>query len=181
MHTLDALTDDGTAAIVEFPGILYRGGAEQKIRKYLVDHNYIETIIQLPENMFYGVSIATCILILNRDKNDHSIQFIDASDRYVHEGNKNKLSDTDIDFIIETFADREDVPHVSKVVDQKTIAGEGYNLAVSTYVEKKDDRPDTDIDDLNARLADTVANENQLRTDIDAIIDELAKDWEAQK
>lgn len=181
MHILDALADDGTAAIVEFPGILYRGGAEQKIRKYLVDHNYIETIIQLPENMFYGVSIATCILILNRDKNDHSIQFIDASDRYVHEGNKNKLSDADIDFITETFADREDVPHVSKVVDQKTIAGEGYNLAVSTYVEKKDDRPDTDIDDLNARLADTVANENQLRTDIDAIIDELTKDWEAQK
>lgn len=182
MHILDALADNGTAAIVEFPGILYRGGAEQKIRKYLVDHNYIETIIQLPENMFYGVSIATCILILNRNNNDHHIQFIDASDRYVHEGNKNKLSDADIDFIVKTFADREDdIPHVSKVVDEKTIAGEGYNLAVSTYVEKKDDRPDTDIDDLNARLADTVANENRLRTDIDAIIDELAKDWEAQK
>lgn len=182
MHILDALADDGTAAIVEFPGILYRGGAEQKIRKYLVDHNYIETIIQLPENMFYGVSIATCILILNRDKNDHCIQFIDASDRYVHEGNKNKLSDDDINFIVETFADREDdVPHISKVVDNETVAGEGYNLAVSTYVEKKDDRPDTDIDDLNNRLADTVANENKLRSDIDAIIDELAKDWEAQK
>lgn len=182
MHILKALNDSGTAAIVEFPGILYRGGAEQKIRKYLVEHDCIETIIQLPENMFYGVSIATCILILNMDKNDHQyIQFIDASDRYVHEGNKNKLSDDDINFIVETFADREDIPHVSKVVDKETIAAEGYNLAVSTYVEKKDDRPETDIDDLNARLADTVANENQLRTDIDAIIDELAKDWETQK
>lgn len=178
MHTLDALTDDGTAAIIEFPGVLYRGGAEQKIRKYLVDHNYIETIIQLPENMFYGVSIATCVLILNKDKDDYDIQFIDASDRCVHEGNKNKLSDADIDFIVETFAGREDIPHISKVVDKETIAGEGYNLAVSTYVEKKDDRHDTDIDDLNARLADTIANVDRLSADLDAIIDELAKDWE---
>ena len=181
MHTLDALTDDGTAAIIEFPGVLYRGGAEQKIRKYLVDHNYIETIIQLPENMFYGVSIATCVLILNKDKDDHDIQFIDASNRYEHDGNKNKLSDADIDFIVGTFAGREDIPHVSKIVDNETIAGEGYNLAVSTYVEKKDVRHDTDIDALNIQLADTIANVKQLSTDIDAIIDELTKDWEAQK
>ena len=178
MHTLDALADDGTAAIIEFPGVLYRGGAEQKIRKYLVDHNYIETIIQLPENMFYGVSIATCVLILNKDKNDYDIQFIDASDRYEHDGNKNKLSDADIDFIVKTFADREDIPYISKVVDKETIAGEGYNLAVSTYVEKKDDRHDTDIDALNIQLADTIANVKQLSTDIDAIINELAKDLE---
>ena len=172
MHILYSLADDGTAAIVEFPGVLYRGGAEQKIRKYLVDHNYIAAIIQLPENMFYGVSIATCILILNKGK---------ADDEYVHEGNKNKLSDADIDFITKTVADRKDITHVSKIVDKETIAGEEYNLAVSTYVEKKDDRPDIDIDDLNARLADTVASENKLRADIDAIIDEFVKEWEAQK
>lgn len=178
MHALDSLADDGTAAIIEFPGVLYRGGAEQKIRKYLVDHNYIETIIQLPENMFYGVSIATCVLILNKDKDDYDIQFIDASDRYEHEGNKNKLSDADIDFITETFAGREDIPYISKIVDKETIAGEGYNLAVSTYVEKKDNRPDTDIDTINTKLADTIANVDRLSTDLDAIIDELAKDWE---
>ena len=99
----------------------------------------------------------------------------------MHEGNKNKLSDADIDFITKTVADRKDITHVSKIVDKETIAGEEYNLAVSTYVEKKDDRPDIDIDDLNARLADTVASENKLRADIDAIIDEFVKEWEAQK
>ncbi len=173
MHMLAWLSTEGTAAIVEFPGVLYRGGKEQKIRQYLIDNNYVDTVIQLPANLFFGVTIATCIIVLRKSKKENKTLFIDASQLFVHEGNKNKLSPENIEAIVQEYANRTAIKHFSAVVDNARIAENSYNLSVSSYVEPEDTRPKTDIRELNARIARIVERENQLRAEIDAIIREL--------
>jgi type I restriction enzyme M protein len=173
MHMLSWLSTEGTAAIVEFPGVLYRGGAEMKIRKYLIDNNYVDTVIQLPANLFFGVTIATCIIVLKKSKRENKTLFIDASNLFVHEGNKNKLSPQNIADIVEEYAQRNQVKHFSALVDNQAIAANGYNLSVSSYVEAEDTRPQTDIEELNRRIATIVERECVLRKEIDEIIKEL--------
>lgn len=173
MHMLSWLSEKGTAAIVEFPGVLYRGGAEQKIRKYLVENNYIDTVIQLPANLFFGVSIATCIIVLKKCKKESKTLFIDASQRFVHEGNKNKLSPDDIKAILDEFIERKEVKHFSALVDNRAILDNDCNLSVSSYVEAEDTKPKTDIVELNERIERIVQRENVLRAEINKIIAEL--------
>ena len=174
MHILSMLSDTGKAAVVMFPGVLYRGGAEEKIRKYLVDNNYIESIIQLPENMFYGVGISTCIITLSKCKKDNNILFIDASKMYIRDGNKNALSEQNINDITKLAADRTNVPNIAQLIANDKLGGENhYNLGVSTWVEKKDNRKQTDIKALNKHIDDIVKNEQELRNQINDIINEL--------
>ena len=173
MHITSWLSSDGTAAVVSFPGVLYRGGAEAKIRKYLVDSNFIDAVIQLPDNLFFGTSIATCIIVIRKSKKEAKTLFIDASKEFVHEGNKNKLSDANIQTILDEWVNREEVKHFSTVVDNNTIAENGYNLSVSTYIEQKDTREKVNIVKLNAELKEIVEKENKLRAEIDQIIAEL--------
>lgn len=175
LHALNYLSARGRAAIVCFPGIFYRGGAEQKIRKYLVDSNYVETVIALPPNLFYGTSIAVNILVLSKHKSDTRTQFIDASgeDFFKKETNNNVLTDEQIAHIVQLFADKEELPHVVAMVDKKTIAENDYNLSVSSYVEARDTREVIDIVALNAEIAQTVERITELRHKIDAIVNEL--------
>jgi type I restriction enzyme M protein len=173
MHSLSWLASNGTAAIVCFPGIMYRGGAEQKIRKYLIDNNFVDCVIQLPDNLFYGTSIATCIMVLKKNKTDNSTLFIDASKQCVKVTNNNKLSEDNINSIIKYFTDRVDVDYISKLVPNSKIAEEDYNLSVSTYVEQEDTREVIDIVELNKKISDIVARENVLRAEIDKIISEI--------
>lgn len=178
LHSLSYLSGRGRAAIVCFPGIFYRGGAERKIRKYLVDNNYIETIISLPPNLFYGTSIAVNILVLSKHKiNNTKIQFIDASgeDFFTKQTNNNILEDEHIKKIIDIFDKKEDVPYIAKSVDNNLIAENDYNLSVSSYIEVKDTRPQIDIKELNERIRRIVARENELRTEINKIVAELDK------
>jgi type I restriction enzyme M protein len=173
MHMLSWLSTSGTAAIVNFPGVLYRGGAEQKIRKYLIDNNYIDAVIQLPPDLFFGTTIATCIMVLKKSKKDNSTLFIDASAEFVREGNKNKLSEQNREKILNTFKDRNDIPHFAKLVTNQTIAENDYNIAVSTYVAQKDDREEVDIKKLNAEIEQIVARQAELRKAIDEIVKDL--------
>lgn len=173
MHSLSWLATNGTASIVCFPGILYRGGAEQKIRRYLVDNNFIDCIIQLPDNLFFGTSIATCIMVLKKSKKDNSILFIDASKECVKVTNNNKLTDENIEHIIKIFTDRKDIDYVAKLVSNTEIEENDYNLSVSTYVEKEDTREKIDIVELNKQIEEIVAKENTLRAEIDKIIKEI--------
>ena len=173
MHSLSWLATNGTASIVCFPGILYRGGAEQKIRKYLVDNNFIDCIIQLPDNLFFGTSIATCIMVLKKSKKDNSILFIDASKEFVKVTNNNKLTDENIENIVKIFTDRKDIEYVAKLVPNTEIGENDYNLSVSTYVEKEDTREKIDIVELNKKIQEIVAKENTLRAEIDKIIKEI--------
>lgn len=173
MHMLSWLASDGTAAIVEFPGVLYRGGAEQKIRQYLIDNNYVNAVIQLPANLFFGVSIATCIIVINRCPTDNNVLFIDASEEFVHEGNKNKLTPDNIRRILELYTARADSPHKAALINNQKIAQNGYNLSVNSYVEQEDTREHIDIDQLNAELKQIVARENELRAQIDELIANL--------
>ena len=152
MHILSWLSTSGTAGIVEFPGVLYKGGAEQKIRKYLIDNNYIDTVIQLPPDLFFGTGIATCIIVLKKSKKENNILFIDASEEFVREGNKNKLSEENRKRILDTFKKREDIEYFSKVVDNKDIEENDYNISVSSYVERKDTREVIDIKELNKEI-----------------------------
>ena len=176
MHMLSWLSAQGTAAIVEFPGILYRSGAEQKIRRYLVQNNYVDTVIQLPQNLFFGTSIATCLLILKKNKSDNRVCFIDASNEFGHEGNKNKLTAENIDRIYNAYMTKEEDAHFCHVITTADIEAEEFNLSVSTYVEQEDTREKIDIKELNKRIVEIVAREQQLRTDIDAIVKELEGD-----
>jgi type I restriction enzyme M protein len=176
MHILSWLSSEGTAAIVEFPGILYRGGAEQKIRKYLVQNNYVDTIIQLASNLFFGTSIATCIIVLKKNKSDNRVCFIDASQEFIHEGNKNKLSDSNIERIYNTHMNKIEEAHFSRVVTTADIEAENFNLSVSTYVEQEDTREDVNIEELNTRISEIVKRQNTLRSEIDDIIKELEED-----
>ncbi len=174
MHSLSWLATNGTASIVCFPGILYRGGAEQKIRKYLIDNNFVDCIIQLPDNLFFGTSIATCIMVLKKSKKkDNSTLFIDATKECVKVTNNNKLTDENIENIVKIFTDRKDIDYVSKLVSNKEIGENDYNLSVSTYVEKEDTREKIDIDVLNKEIDEIVARENVLREEIKKIIEEI--------
>lgn len=173
MHSLSWLATNGTASIVCFPGILYRGGAEQKIRRYLIDNNFVDTIIQLPENLFFGTSIATCIMVLKKSKKDNSTLFIDASKECIKVTNNNKLSDENINNILKIFTDREDIEYISKLVSNKEIAENDYNLSVSTYVEKEDTREEIDIVELNREIDEIVIREKELRDEIKKIISEI--------
>lgn len=173
MHSLSWLAANGTAAIVCFPGIMYRGGAEQKIRKYLVDNNYVDAVIQLSGSLFFGTSIATCIMVLKKGKRDNKVMFIDASKEYIKVTNNNKLTPENIDRIVDVFAKREDVAHFSHLADYAEIAENDFNLSVSTYVEPEDTREKIDIVKLNAEISEIVAREQVLRSEIDKIIAEI--------
>ena len=173
MHTDAWLAPNGVAAIVCFPGIMYRSGAEQKIRKYLIDNNRIDAIIHLPENMFYGTSISTCIMVMKKNKTDNKVLFIDASEEFIKETNQNNFSDENLETIMKFYTDRKDVKYKAKLVEYKDIVKAKYNLSVSTYVEKEDKREVVAIDELNKKLDEVVKKENQLRADIDAIIKEI--------
>ena len=173
MHSLAWLSTNGTAAIVCFPGVMYRGGAEKKIRQYLIDNNYVDCIIQLPDNLFFGTSIATCIMVLKKAKKDNCTLFIDATKECIKITNSNKLTEENIQNILDTFTERKDKDYVSKLVSNETIAEGDYNLSVSTYVEQEDKREKVDIVKLNAELKEIVEKENKLRAEIDQIIAEL--------
>jgi type I restriction enzyme M protein len=175
LHALSYLSSKGRAALVCFPGIFYRGGAEQKIRKYLVDNNFVETVISLAPNLFFGTSIAVTILVLSKHKTDNKTQFIDVSGEnfFKKATNNNVLMDEHIERIMEMFDSKEDVEHVAKSVDNQIIAANDYNLSVSSYVEAKDTREKIDIVKLNAEIATTVEKINALRSSIDAILNEI--------
>ena len=173
MHSLSWLATSGTAAIVCFPGVMYRGGAEQKIRKYLIDNNFIDCVIQLPDNLFFGTSIATCVMVLKRSKADNATLFIDASKEFTKVTNSNKLTQENIDTIVAAYAGRKDKQHFTRLVSNSEISEHDYNLSVSTYVEQEDTREKIDIVKLNAEIAEIVAREQVLRDEIDKIIAEI--------
>ena len=173
LHALHYLSSKGRAAIVCFPGIFYRGGAEQKIRKYLVDNNFVETIISLAPNLFYGTSIAVNILVLSKHKTNTNIQFIDAISLFKKETNNNILADEHIDQIMQLFSSKKNIDHLAQSVSLNTIASNDYNLSVSSYVEAKDTREKIDITKVHAELKTTVANINRLRSGIDEITAEI--------
>lgn len=173
MHSLSWLAPNGTAAIVCFPGIMYRGGAEKKIRQYLVDNNFIDCIIQLPSNLFFGTSIATCIMVMKKGKSDSKTLFIDASNECIKVTNNNKLTEDNISRIVEVFAKREVIKHFSYLATLSEISETEYNLSVSTYVEAEDTREKIDIVKLNEEIERIVERENVLRKEIDRIIKEI--------
>ena len=173
MHILKWLAVNGTAAIVEFPGVLYRSGAEQKIRKYLLDNNYVDAVIQLPPDLFFGATIATCIIVLKKSKQDDAVLFIDASAEFTRVGNKNHLAPEHHTKVLDAYVARQNVDHFAKVVPHSVIAENSYNIAVSSYVEREDTRKEVDIRELNAEIARIVARQSRLRTEIDAIVADL--------
>ena len=175
MHSLNHLSNKGRAAIVCFPGIFYRGGAEKTIRQYLVDNNFVEAVISLPDNLFFGTSIATTILVLAKNKLENKTLFIDASKEFKKETNNNVLTDSNIEHIVELFSNYQNVDYKSALVDNDVIGSEqDYNLSVSTYVEQEDTREKIDIDVLNKEIAETVAKIDHLRAEIDKIVEELS-------
>jgi type I restriction enzyme M protein len=176
MHSLTWLATNGTASIVCFPGIMFRGGAEKKIRQYLVEQNFVDAIIQLPINLFYGAAIATCIMVLKKNKSNSDILFIDASEEFVKSGNNNKLTPDNIAHIMEAIISRQDIPHFAQLVSLDQVQENDYNLTVSTYVTPKDTREKVDIVQLNAQIRDIVAKEQQLRDEIDRFIAEIEGD-----
>ncbi|MDD3504574.1 MAG: type I restriction-modification system subunit M [Eubacteriales bacterium] len=176
MHALSWLSTSGTAAIVCFPGVMYRGGAEKKIRKYLIDNNYVDCVIQLSDNLFFGTSIATCIMVLKKSKSENKTLFIDASKESVKVTNNNKLTETNIKKILDAYAEKSDKEHFARLVPNDEIAEQDYNLSVSTYVEQKDTREVIDIIKLNVEIKEIVAREQILREEIDKIIAEIEVD-----
>lgn len=173
MHILSWLAVNGTAAIVEFPGVLYRSGAEQKIRKYLIDNNYVDTVIQLPPDLFFGTTIATCVIVLKKSKADNKTLFIDASAQFVRGGNKNKLTDVNQKAVLRAFTERRDADHFARLIDNSEIAQNDYNLSVTSYVEERDTRVAVEIVELNAEIARIVERQQELRTAIDEIVADL--------
>ena len=173
MHMLAWLSTSGTAAIVEFPGVLYRGGAEQKIRQYLIDNNYIDAVIQLPPDLFFGTTIATCVIVLKKSKKDNATLFIDASAEFVRGGNKNKLTEANQAKILDAYIKRESIKHFARLVKNADIGANEYNIGVSSYVEQEDTREVVDIHALNAKIAKIVARQSELRIAIDAIVADL--------
>ena len=173
LHMLSWLAVNGTAAIVEFPGVLYRGGAERKIRKYLIDNNYVDAVIQLPPDLFFGTTIATCVVVLKKSKKTNEVLFIDASAEFVRGGNKNKLTGTNQQRILDAFISREDVEYFAKVVPNSEIADRDYLISVSSYVDGDDTREVVDIAALNAEIVQIVARQQELRAAIDAIVADL--------
>lgn len=177
MHMLSWLSAKGTAAIVEFPGVLYRSGAEGKIRKYLIDNNFVDTVIQLPSDLFFGTSIATCILVLKKNKTDNSILFVDASEECVRNTNKNKLSDANIENILSLLKNRVDVENKAIVVPNEEIAENDYNISVNSYLKTATDEVEIDIVELNKNIQEIVIKQDQVRKELDAIISELESDY----
>lgn len=173
MHALSWLASNGTAAIVCFPGIMYRGGAEQKIRQYLIDNNYVDCIIQLPSNLFFGTNIATCIMVMKKNKNDNKTLFIDASNECIKVTNNNKLTPDNIERIVNAFANREEIKHFSHLASYDEVVENDYNLSVSTYVESEDIREKVDIVKLNAEIEEIVMRQDELREAIRNIIEEI--------
>lgn len=175
MHMLSWLSAKGTAAIVEFPGVLYRGGAEGKIRKYLI--NFVDAVIQLPSDLFFGTSIATCILVLKKNKTDNSVLFVDASEEFVRNTNKNKLSDTNIENILSLLKNRVDVENKSILIPNEEIAENDYNISVNSYLKTTNDELEIDIVELNKNIQEIVTKQDQVRKELDAIIRELESDY----
>ena len=173
MHILSWLSESGTAAIVQFPGVLYRGGAEQKIRRYLVNNNFIDSIIQLPKDLFFGTTISTCIIILKKSKKDNSVLFVNAADEFVREGNKNKLSERNQSSIMGALVARNDVDHLSRLVTNSEILKNDCNIAVSGYVRQPDITKRIDIKTLNIQIEQIVAKQNKLRISINQIVDDI--------
>ena len=175
MHILSWLAVNGTAAIVEFPGVLYRGGAEKKIRKYLIDNNYVDAVIQLPPDLFFGTTIGTCIIVLKKSKTDNSVLFIDGSAEFKRSGNKNKLTADNQAKILDAFTTREGREYFSKLVTNDEISDNDYNIAVSSYVVAEDTREVVDIQELNAEIEQIVTRQADLRSSIDAIVADLER------
>lgn len=175
LHILNWLSTNGTAAIVEFPGVMYRGGAEQKIRKYLVDNNYVDCVIQLPTNLFFGTTIQTCILVLKKSKSDNKILFINAEREFARFGKKNRLRAEDIEKVLSKYTDRKDEEFFARLVDHAEISGKEYSLSVSNYVFAEDTREVVDIDALNSSIFEIVARQTLLRNEIEKIVSELEK------
>lgn len=178
MHMLSWLSSKGTAAIVEFPGVLYRGGAEGKIRKYLIDNNFVDTVIQLPSDLFFGTSIATCILVLKKNKIDNNVLFVDASEECVRNTNKNKLSDENINNILTLLKDRVDVENKAIVIPNEQIAENDYNISVNSYLKIISEEEVIDIVELNKHIEEIVARQDKVRKELDEIIRELESDYE---
>ncbi|RYZ26543.1 MAG: type I restriction-modification system subunit M, partial [Chitinophagaceae bacterium] len=173
LHMLHWLSTSGTAAIVEFPGVLYRGGAEQKIRKYLIDNNYIDAVIQLPPDLFFGTTIGTCIIVLKKSKRNNATLFIDASAECLRVGNKNKLAAVYRKKILNAYIERKDIAHFARLVPNAAIAENDYNIAVSSYVEGENTSEEVEIEKLNAHIAEIVSKQNKLRIAIDEIVADL--------
>lgn len=176
MHMLSWLSSKGTAAIVQFPGVLYRSGAEQKIRKYMVDNNFIDSVIQLPSDLFFGTGISTCILVLKKSKGDNNILFIDASNEFVRNTNKNKLSDENINNILKLLEYRKNVDYKSVLISNEEISNNDYNISVNSYLKSESKEEKIDIKELNKRIEDVVKRESKIRIELDAIIKELEGD-----
>lgn len=177
MHMLSWLSPKGTAAIVEFPGVLYRGGAEQKIRQYMIDNNFVDTVIQLPPDLFFGTSIATCILVLKKNKQDNNILFVDASEECVRNTNKNKLSDDNINNIVNLLKDRKSVENKSYLATYDEIKDNDYNISVNSYLKTNTDDNNIDIEEVNKKLAEVVPRQQQIRKELEEIIKELEVDY----
>ena len=173
LHILNWLAVNGTAAIVEFPGVMYRGGAEQKIRKYLVDNNYVDAVIQLPLDLFFGTGIQTCILVLKKSKTDNKVLFINAENNFVREGNKNKFTKPNRDLVYDTYVSREDVEFYARLVDHKEIQANDYGLSVTAYVTAEDTSEVVDIEFLNAEIEQIVARQSELRKSVDMMVKNL--------
>ena len=177
MHMLSWLSPIGTAAIVEFPGVLYRGGAEQKIRKYMIDNNFVDTVIQLPSDLFFGTSIATCILVLKKNKLDNNILFVDASNEFIRNTNKNKLSEKNINNIISLLKDRKSVENKSYLATYEEIKDNDYNISVNSYLRANTEDKKIDINEVNRKLAEIVPRQQQIREELEEIIRELEVDY----
>ena len=173
MHMLSWLSPKGTAAIVEFPGVLYRGGAEQKIRKYMIENNFVDTVIQLPPDLFFGTSIATCILVLKKNKTDNNILFVDASDEFIRNTNKNKLSDENIKNIISILKDRESIENKSYLATYEEVKDNDYNISVNSYLKTNTEDNKIDIEEVNKTLAEVVPRQAQIRKELEEIISQL--------
>ena len=177
MHMLSWLSPKGTAAIVEFPGVLYRGGAEQKIRQYMIDNNFVDTVIQLPSDLFFGTSIATCILVLKKNKLDNNILFVDASNEFIRNTNKNKISDENINNIISLLKDRKSVENKSYLATYEEIKDNDYNISVNSYLRANIEDKKIDIEEVNRKLAEIVPRQQQIREELEEIIKELEVDY----
>ncbi len=177
MHMLSWLSPKGTAAIVEFPGVLYRGGAEQKIRKYMIDNNFVDTVIQLPSDLFFGTSIATCILVLKKNKTDNNILFVDASEEFVRNTNKNKLSNENITNIVNLVKERKSVENKSYLATYEEITENDYNISVNSYLKSNINEEKIDIEEVNKKLAEIVPRQQQIRKELEEIIKELEVDY----
>ena len=177
MHMLSWLSPKGTAAIVEFPGVLYRGVAEQKIRQYMIDNNFVDTVIQLPPDLFFGTSIATCILVLKKNKSDNNILFVDASEEFTRNTNKNKLSDENINNIVVLLKNRKSIENKSYLASYDEVKDNDYNISVNSYLKTNTDDNNIDIEEVNKKLAEVVPRQQQIRKELEEIIKELEVDY----